>query len=442
NLYYKSVDGLLMSKDGKTVIACPIGNTSSPVIPDNVICIDDYAFFNCLRFTGSLIIPDSVETIGDYAFFGCSKFTESLIIGNSVKTIGDCAFCGCRGFIGSLVIPDSVETIGDYAFCNCSGFTDSLIIGDSVTTVGHDAFFDCSGFEGSLVLGNSIMTIGDYAFFGCCGFTGNVIIPDDVTIGDKAFFCYRLTCLVIPSSVKFETSSPFTGIFYAEDGTTKLEQTVDNLCGYTFANHHIDHYIVNDHDAEMIRQGSVCEYTVTYDVNGGSVSGPVQFTVVDMELFTVASYSGIRSGYLFGGWNDGTNTYAAGSVYAMGTTCVIFTAVWIEVTATTHNVTYNINGGSLVAPDQSLVVEGSTFAVASYLGIRVGYSFGGWNDGTNTYAPGSTYLMGTYDVTFNAVWIGYPSAHASFDDYVWTYVIMLVLIIIVLTSVAYYWVRR
>ncbi len=442
NLYYKSVDGLLMSKDGKTVIACSIGNTGSLVIPDNAICIDDYAFFNCSGFTGSLIIPDSVTTIDDYAFFGCSGFTGSLVIGNSVTMIGECAFCGCSGFMGSLIIPDSVITIGDWAFCNCSGFSESLIIGDGVRTIGHDAFFNCSGFTGSLVIGNSIMTIGDYAFFGCSGFTGNLIIPDGVTIGDRALFCCGLTYLVIPSSVKFETSSPFIGVFYAEDGTTKFEQTVDNLCGYTFMNYHINDYIVNDHDAEMIRHGSVCEYTVTYDVNGGSVSGPVQFLVVDMELFTVAPYSGIRSGYLFGGWDDGTNTYAAGSVYAMGTTSVIFTAVWIEVTATTHNIIYNINGGSLVAPDQSLVAEGSTFAVASYLGIRVGYSFGGWDDGTNTYAPGSTYLMGTYDVTFNAVWIGYPSAHASFDDYIWIYAIMLVLVIIILMSVLYYWVIR
>lgn len=249
NLYYKSVDGLLISKDGKTVIACPIGNTGSMIIPDGVVCIDDYAFFGCLGFTGSLIIPDSVTTIGDYAFFGYSGFTGSLIIGQSVVTIGDCAFSGCRGFTGSLIIPDSVTTIGDWAFCNCSGFTESLIIGDSVTTIGHDTFFGCSGFTGSLVIGQSVVTIDDYAFFGCYGFTGNLIIPDDVTIGDSALFCYGLTYIVIPSNVKFETSSPFIGIFYAEDGTTELEQTVENLCGYTFKNYHINHYVVNNHDA-------------------------------------------------------------------------------------------------------------------------------------------------------------------------------------------------
>ena len=547
NLYYKSVDGLLMSKDGKTVIACPIGKTGSLVIPDDVTTIDDYAFFNCSRFTGSLIIgnnvttigeyaffgclgftgsliignnvtmicdcafygcagflgsliignnvtmicdwafagcggtgfsidsnnlyyksvdgllmskdgktviacpignigslviPDDVTTIDDYAFFNCSRFTGSLIIPDTVTTIGDCAFCGCCGFTGSLVIPDSVVTIGDWAFCNCSGFTESLIIGDSVTTIGYDAFFNCSGFTGSLVIGNSMMTIGDCAFFGCYGFTGNLIIPDDVTIGDEALFCYGLTYLVIPSSVKFKTSSPFIGAFYAEDGTTKLEQTVENLCGYTFKNYHINNYIVNHHDSEMIRQGSVYEYSVTYNVNGGSVSGPVQFLVVDMELFTVASYSGVRSGYFFAGWNDGTNDYAVGSVYTVGTSNVTLTAIWIEVTATTHSVTYNINGGSLVAPDQSAVAEGSTFVVAFYLGIRIGYSFGGWNDGMNTYAPESTYIMRISDVILNAVWIGQPSVHASFDDYIWTYVIIIVFIIIFLTTLAYYWTIR
>ena len=73
NIYYKSVDGILMSKDGKTVIACPIGKT------------------------GSLAISDTVTTIGDYAFFGCLGCTDSLIIGDNVITIGDWVFAGCGG---------------------------------------------------------------------------------------------------------------------------------------------------------------------------------------------------------------------------------------------------------------------------------------------------------------------------------------------------------
>lgn len=189
----------------------------------------------------------------------------------------------------------------------------------------------------------------------------------------------------------------------------------------------------------MIRQGSVYEYTVTYDVNGGSVSAPVQSLVVDMEIFTVASYSGIRSGYSFGGWSDGMNNYAAGSVYTVGTSNVTFTAIWIEVTAITHSVTYSINGGSLVAPTQSAVAEGSTFATAFYLGIKIGYTFGGWNDGTNIYAAESTYTMGTSDVILTAIWIGYPSAQAMFEDSILPAMIITMLIIIVLTCVVYYW---
>ena len=331
-----------------------------------------------------------------------------------------------------MIIPDGVTTIGDYAFFGCSGFTGSLSIGNSVTTIGDCAFCNCCGFTGSLSIDNSVTTIGDYAFCNCCGFTGNLIIPDNAIIGDEAFFCYGLTYIVISSNVKFETSSPFVGTFYAEDGTTKLEQTVENLCGYIFKGYHVSYHIVNDHDVEMIRHGPIQEYTVTYDVNGGSVSAPVQSPVIDIEIFTVASYSGIRLGYLFGGWNNGTNNYAAGSVYSAISSNVTFTAIWIEATAMTYSVIYDVNGGSIVAPTQSVVAEGSTFAIASYSGTKTGYAFGGWSNGIAIYATESTYTMGTSDVTLTAVWIWSPSEYTTF------YGILLCTILIVLIMITFF----
>ena len=76
--------------------------------------------------------------------------------------------------------------------------------------------------------------------------------------------------------------------------------------------------------------------------------------------------------------------------------------------AVEHHVTYVLNGGSGTAPIQADVVEGGTFTVVPYDGTKDGFTFGGWNDGTRDYAAGSTYTMGSSDVTLTAVWNAVP----------------------------------
>ena len=86
NPFYKFVSGLLLTKNGKTLISC--------IKNDNVI------------------IPDTVENIGNSAFFG-SKITN-ITIPDNVKSIGSSAFYYSN--LKSVIIPDSVKSIGEHAF--------------------------------------------------------------------------------------------------------------------------------------------------------------------------------------------------------------------------------------------------------------------------------------------------------------------------------------
>ena len=73
NAYYKSVDGILYTKDGKTLVCYPAEkNNASFIIPNSVTSIGDYAFYGCTSLE-SIIVPDSVTSIGDYAFYGCTS---------------------------------------------------------------------------------------------------------------------------------------------------------------------------------------------------------------------------------------------------------------------------------------------------------------------------------------------------------------------------------
>ena len=122
-----------------------------------------------------MTIPNGVITIGDFAFYNCSGLT-SVTIPNSVKSISKKIFYGCSG-LTSVTIPGSVTTIGDGAFYNCSGLT-SVTIPNSVTSISDYAFYGCSGLT-SVTIGTGIYKIGTRAFANCPEITD--------------FFCYAVS---------------------------------------------------------------------------------------------------------------------------------------------------------------------------------------------------------------------------------------------------------
>ena len=244
NLAYRSIDGVLFSRDGTALLAYPGGRSGGYTIPGSVTSIGDWAFGYCGSLT-SVTIPDGVTSIGWYVFYDCTGLTN-VVIPDSVTSIGYSAFSGCSK-LTSLAIPDSVTSIGSYAFASCTGLTGvtigngvtsfgsqtfygcsgltSVAIGNSVTSIGYSAFHSCSGLTSvmipdsvtsidgsafhscsgltSVAIGNSVTNIGDHAFYGCTGLTGTLMIPDSVaSIGDHAFeYCRGLTSVAIGNSV-------------------------------------------------------------------------------------------------------------------------------------------------------------------------------------------------------------------------------------------------
>ena len=82
NRNFKSIDGILYSEDGKTLIMYPAGKTDETfVIPDDVTTIGAFAFHSSTPLK-SVVIPVSVTTFGDGAFMYCSSLTDIYYTGS------------------------------------------------------------------------------------------------------------------------------------------------------------------------------------------------------------------------------------------------------------------------------------------------------------------------------------------------------------------------
>ena len=62
NANFQTIDGVLFTKDGKTLLAVPGGKEGKYSIPDSVTSIGDEAFGGCTSLK-SVEIPDSVTSI-------------------------------------------------------------------------------------------------------------------------------------------------------------------------------------------------------------------------------------------------------------------------------------------------------------------------------------------------------------------------------------------
>ena len=216
NQSYKSIDGVIFSKDSKkleiypqgkkeTSYTVPYGTTSieteafygcsnltSIIISDGVTSIGNQAFAKCTGLT-NITIPDSVTIIDKRAFSGCSKLSN-IIIPNSVKTIGNEAFEDCKN-LKNITLPDTMEEIGGAAFVGCSSLT-SITLPYGITGLFNGAegglFQDCSSLK-SIIIPDSVTEICLAAFWGCSSLT-SITIPKSVTeISSDAFqYCSSL----------------------------------------------------------------------------------------------------------------------------------------------------------------------------------------------------------------------------------------------------------
>lgn len=153
NEYFCSVDGVLYSKDMKTIIYYPPArnikfdkygeaqNTTQYEIADGVETVRTKAFYKCY-YVDSITIPNSVKYIEEKAFHRSSSLTE-IKLPLSLTFIGKDAFAYCDK-LEKATIPESVKEIDEYAFFNCSNMKELVMLPKEENMILQDNWYPTS----------------------------------------------------------------------------------------------------------------------------------------------------------------------------------------------------------------------------------------------------------------------------------------------------------
>ncbi len=175
NPTYESVDGILFTEDGATLLSYPGGRSGAYQIPYGVTTLGENAFYRAAGLT-DVSFPASLTTIGAYAFYGSGLVDVS--------------------------VPDTVTTMEEEVFGFCESLT-RVKLPKNITSIPEYMFFSCENLE-SVQMPAAITAVSGYAFWGCAKLASIDLTDTPTSIGERAFYgCDNLAKIVIPESVTY-----------------------------------------------------------------------------------------------------------------------------------------------------------------------------------------------------------------------------------------------
>ena len=161
NEWFKSVDGVLFTKDESTLVQYPAARETEYTVPDGTETIGRDAFYRS-KLT-SVKLPSSVTTLA-YDAFGYSTKLETVEYSGGLTAIGEYAFDHCYALTVFEMLP-GVETLGKNAFQYCTALT-GIAMPEGLKAIGSGAFDHCVYLK-SVTIPSTVTSIGEKAFNFC-----------------------------------------------------------------------------------------------------------------------------------------------------------------------------------------------------------------------------------------------------------------------------------
>ena len=204
-----------------------------------------------------------------------------------------------------------------------------------------------------------------------------------------------------------------TGTNYDQD--TKYDSTAyqGNSSSQTTAN-------TSSVDCYIKAVWSLNNYSISYNLNGGSMSGQKTSYNVNTETFTLPTPT--KAGHTFTGWtgSNGSTPQTSVNINKGSTGNKSYTANW---KVNTYTITYKPNGGS--GSDQTQTVTyGTAWTTKGAIYSRTGYTMSSWNTQANGSGTKYTPNLGQTDkqlsnVTLYAQWT--PNTYTITSKYFYYY---------------------
>ena len=389
------------------------------------------SFKGLSKLTG-ITIPDCMMSIGNEAFASCTSLTN-VMVGNGVTKIGWRAFTDCTS-LTSITIPTNVSQISSEAFLNCkklnnvyflgipaNGLNDSCIL-DYATNVRYRRKYAASysgvvseeKFGGYLVFDDDefLNIVGQEFSYGDTTWSGDYDVSHD---GEGAMRSggvgnngeswiettvngpVRLSFWWKASSEEYD-GEVFDYAYLSLDGEPQGTLTDYQLQGVaiggktgwtnvvfdiTEPGEHTVRWTYKKDEVDESDVGEDCVWldevsldplaTVSFSLGGGEGTVPtpiLAFTRTEIVLPTTAGFD--KAKHTFVGWNDGTETYGAGTEYVVTNTNVAFTAVWRSNTLSAPVI------ASADVADGGILQGGSaTISITAEAGAKIRYTLDG-----------------------------------------------------------------
>ncbi len=195
------------------VLLAYTGEDENVIIPDNVVCIADYAFkeSGTAEIVKTVTLGKKVSTVETFAFDGCinlktvsvSEKNKSLQMNRGAVLSEDgkqLIYLNANDDIKTYTVPNGVERICSYAFVNSKLV--ELTLPETVTTLDSLAVIFNDTLE--KVTLNGVTHLSDRSFYNNIALK-SVEMPKAVVVGEASFSgCASLEAVVLPNTIEIK----------------------------------------------------------------------------------------------------------------------------------------------------------------------------------------------------------------------------------------------